>query len=227
MKILVINCSPKGNQSDCLKLTNAFLEGMGEKAEIINAGDLKINSCIGCYSCWNATPGVCIHKDDMPELLTKLTTADLVIWSTPLYCYGMPAIGKAIVDRLLPLTFPQQEVAEDGSTYHPTRQENHTVHMLISGCGFANITNNYEGLLMQFGMTFSKDFPRILCVEAPLLSIPEAEPVALPYLELVKKAGVEFKENGRISDSTQQLLDTPMYDPESYRADIARGQSFT
>ncbi|HUM24234.1 MAG TPA: hypothetical protein PLR80_05345 [Saccharofermentans sp.] len=28
MKVLVLNCSPKGDMSDCLKISRAFLEGL-------------------------------------------------------------------------------------------------------------------------------------------------------------------------------------------------------
>lgn len=221
MNVLVVNCSPKGASSDCMKLTNAFLDGMRETAEIIHAADLTIEPCQGCYACWSTTPGVCVHRDDMPPILEKLTSADLVIWSTPLYCYSFPAIGKAIIDRLLPLTRPEQRADGDGGTRHPIRQRNRTRFMLISGCGFPNITHNYEPMLMQFGMTFGGEgFPRILCVEAPLLSIPEAAPVALPYLALVKTAGEEFREAGAISERTQKLLDTPMLPPDLYREKI-------
>lgn len=217
MKILVINGSPKGENSSCLKLTRAFLKGMGETAEIIHAAQRDIRPCLGCYACWGKTPGVCAQRDDMDWLLPKLTDAELVIWSTPLYCYGMPAAAKAIVDRLLPLTCPQQETDENGRTYHPTRQKNNTIHMLISGCGFPNISHNYEALLLQFGMMFGQDFPRLLCVEAPLLSIPEAEPVALPYLALARQAGEEFKRTGCISEELHSRLDSPMFPPDEYR----------
>lgn len=221
MKILVINCSPKGNASDCLKLTKAFLEGMEETAEIVNANELTIHPCRGCYTCWRATPGQCVHRDDMPGVLEKLTSSELVIWSTPLYCYSFPAIGKAIIDRLLPLTCPEQEKSADGGTHHPNRKEVSTRFMLISGCGFPNIQHNYEPLLAQFGMSFGEGFPRILCVEAPLLSIREAEPVALPYLSHVKDAGREFKLTGMISPETQAQLDAPMLPPDLYRASIS------
>ena len=36
MNILVINGSPKGERSDTLKITKAFLEGIGETAEIVD-----------------------------------------------------------------------------------------------------------------------------------------------------------------------------------------------
>ena len=219
MKVLVINGSPKGERSDTLRVTRAFLEGMGEQAEFVQASKLHIEPCLGCYSCWGKTPGQCVHKDDMPALLQKITASDLVIWSFPLYCFGMPAPVKAIVDRMLPLSSPAQEVGENGETYHPAREEHDVRMALISGCGFADREGNFDGLLFQFERMFGGDYARILCVEAPLLNIPEAAPVADAYLALAKRAGEEYARDGRIAEATQAALDAPMYPPEQYRAD--------
>ena len=72
----------------------------------------------------------------------------------------------------------------------------------------------------QFDRMFSKSCPRILCVEAPLLGISEAKPLAEQYLDYVRQAGAEFKATGKISAETQALLDTPMIPPDVYRAQI-------
>ena len=66
MKILVINGSPKGNRSNTMKLTRAFVGGMQEVAQAKNSdfeldelqvNTLEIRPCLGCFSCWNKTPG--------------------------------------------------------------------------------------------------------------------------------------------------------------------------
>lgn len=82
MKTLVINSSPKGARSDCLKLTKAFVKGLETDAEILHAAELTIRPCTGCYTCWRATPGVCVHHDDMPEVLEKLPP--------PIWSFGPP-----------------------------------------------------------------------------------------------------------------------------------------
>ena len=72
MKILVINGSPRGEKSVTLKITRAFLEGMGESAEIIDTMQVNVKPCLGCLSCWWKTPGVCAQKDDMADILKRL-----------------------------------------------------------------------------------------------------------------------------------------------------------
>lgn len=217
MNILVINGSPKGERSDTLKITKAFLEGMGETAEIVDTMKVDVKPCLGCYACWSKTPGKCVQQDDMAGILKKMVESDLVIWSAPLYCYSVPSNCKALYDRLLPLALPAQNVDEKGRTYHPGREEIHTKVMLISGCGFPDHKNNFEAMKFQFLRMFSEDCPMILCVEAPLLSVESAKPLADAYLESAKKAGAEFKETGAISDGTQEALNTPMLPPEEYR----------
>ena len=217
MKILVLNGSPKRENSDCLKLTRAFLQGMGEEAEVLNAIYLHVNPCKGCFGCWQPGAKGCVQRDDMDTVMQKLTAAELVIFSFPLYCYGMPAPLKAVVDRLLPLSTSEQRVDEDGRTYHPSREKQRLRFMMISGCGFPNMERNFESAQLQFACLFGKDFPRINCLESPMLSISEAQPAALPYLALCEQAGREFAAQGRISEETQRRLDAPMLDPDEYR----------
>ncbi len=221
MKVLVINGSPKRDRSDCMQVTRAFLRGLGEEAEVLNAIDLNVKPCLGCFGCWAAGAQGCVQKDDMAEVLQKIVSSDLVIWSFPLYCFGMPAPLKAIVDRMIPLGTHEQRVDENGATYHPNRKEHNIRFMMISGCGFPNLDHNYEGALFQFERQFGADFPRILCAESPLLGIAQAKPLADMYLALVEQAGREFKATGEISADTQQKLDTPMYDPDQYRKECS------
>lgn len=76
MNILVINGSPKGTGSNSYKLTKAFLEGMkagiqsvGKEEQLqveeIQVNRLNIKPCLGCFSCWNKTPGQCCIQDDI------------------------------------------------------------------------------------------------------------------------------------------------------------------
>ena len=107
MKILVLNGSPKRDQSDTMHITRAFLAGMNEAApqdvRMIHVIDKHIEYCTGCFACMR-NGGTCIHDDDMREILNEILASNLLIWSFPLYCYGMPAPLKALLDRTLPLS---------------------------------------------------------------------------------------------------------------------------
>ncbi len=107
MKILVLNGSPKRDKSDTMHITRAFLDGMNEVAEneikTIHVIDKNIEYCSGCFACMR-NGGDCIHHDDMRGILEEILDSDLLIWSYPLYCYGMPAPLKALCDRTMPLS---------------------------------------------------------------------------------------------------------------------------
>lgn len=218
MKVLVINGSPKADNSESMKLTSAFLEGMEvQDYEVIHTIKEQVKPCLGCYACWwGNTPGECVQKDGMKEVLEKIKNSDLVIWTFPLYCYGFPSNLKAYIDRLLPLSTPVQATDENGNTYHPARSEHDVRFVMISGCGFPNKEGNYDAAIFSF----NKMFPYseiITCVEAPMLAVEEAKPLALQYLDKVKMAGKEYAQNGCISEDTHKLLDIPMMDPDEYR----------
>ena len=85
VKVLVLNGSPKGEQSNTMRLTRAFLAGAGwDDAKIINVNEAEIGGCEGCFSCWNITPGRCVIKDGMGEILAQIIAADVIVWSFPL-----------------------------------------------------------------------------------------------------------------------------------------------
>jgi multimeric flavodoxin WrbA len=63
MKILALQGSPRPKKYTQMVL-DKFLEGAaskGAECETVHLAGQKIHPCIGCYSCWYKTPGVCIH----------------------------------------------------------------------------------------------------------------------------------------------------------------------
>ena len=89
MKILLINGSPKGKNSNSLKLAKSFIEGLREETdnseevsvEELQVASLNIGPCKGCFSCWKKTPGKCIIQDDMSMVIEKQLEANVIIWS--------------------------------------------------------------------------------------------------------------------------------------------------
>ena len=106
-KALVFNGSPKRNSSDTMHMTRAFLEGMNIEnnfdIKIIDVIEKNIQFCRGCFVC-KRNGGSCVIKDDMKEILNDILCSDIIIWSFPLYCYGMPANLKVLIDRTMPLS---------------------------------------------------------------------------------------------------------------------------
>ena len=216
MQILVINGSPRGEKSATLKLTRAFLQGMGATAEVIHTLQAKVNPCLGCLRCWQQTKGVCVQKDGMEDILTKVKAADLIIWSTPLYFFSLPSNCKAVLDRLLPLETLAMYVDDSGRTEHISRYALKAKHLLISGCSFPDRRGNFDGLIFTFQRAFGA-LPMILCQEAPLFDDPKMHELTARYLDMVTRAGAEYQASGSISSATQAVLDAPIVPPELYR----------
>ena len=221
MKILVINGSPKKEKSDTMHITHAFLEGMNAAAEndvrVIHAVDQHIEYCTGCFSCMR-NGGECVHCDDMCGILEEILNSDLLIWSYPLYCYGMPAPLKALLDRTLPLSSMAMHKVGDRYEHVGQRDFTHLHYVMICGCGFPNSTHNFEPAISQFKLCFPNNHTIITVPESPMFNAPEAVAVTEPRLKKIKEAGRQFAESYTISDDVMQAITSPMIPEDQYAA---------
>ena len=219
MKVLVLNGSPK-KQSDTYRLTDAFLKGFNRNNEhevhIINVIDKNNSPCHGCFGCWQKQDGHCMIPDDQNEILDLYREVDLIIWSFPLYCYGMPSHLKAVLDRTIPLVKMKMEQLDDGTVRHVPLVDFSKLHTLvICGCGFPNWEGNFEGLKMTLRNCFGN--LSMVCVpETPMLNIPAAAVVADPLLARFEKAGEEYVSSMTLSPDTITELERPMISAEDY-----------
>lgn len=223
MKILILNGSPK-KISDTFRLTEAFLKGLNRKQnheiKIVNVIEKEIAPCRGCFGCWQAMDGNCVINDDQNEILNDYRTADLVIWSFPLYCYSMPSHLKAVLDRTIPLIKMKMVENDDGSVQHETLADFSKLHTLvICGCGFPEWDGNFDALRTMCNTCFRR--PDMVCVpETPLLNVPLAAVVAEPLLAKFEKAGEEYANNLTLSKETIATLETPMIPKEEYLRNV-------
>ena len=99
MKIIVLMGSPNRKGSTNL-LAEAFKKGAeeaGHNVQVIDICHVDVNPCIGCVKC--GYEGPCVQNDDTRIIRSALLSADMVVFATPLYYYGMTAQLKAVVDR--------------------------------------------------------------------------------------------------------------------------------
>ena len=221
MKILVLNGSPKRERSDTMHITRAFLDGMRDASQqdvtIIHAIDKQIEYCTGCFSCMR-NGGTCVHDDDMGVILEEILSSELLIWSFPLYCYGMPAPLKALLDRTLPLSSMAMQKVGERYAHVGQADLSHLRYLMICGCGFPNSRHNFEPTEAQFKLCFPGD-PAILTIpESPMFSAPEAAPVTAPRLALVRQAGKQYAETGMIEAPLLAEIGSPMIPEETYAA---------
>ena len=99
MKILILQGSPNTNGSTAM-LAREFTAGAreaGHDVDIVDVASLDIAPCTGCVACGYGGP--CAQYDDFDELREQILAADMMVFATPLYYYGMTAQLKAVVDR--------------------------------------------------------------------------------------------------------------------------------
>ena len=221
--VLLINGSPKGKKSNTYKLATAFVEGLREEqkelvVEEIAVNQLELNPCLGCFSCWNKTPGECVIKDDMQGVIEKLLWADITIWSFPLYYFSVPGKLKTLIDRQLPMVLPFMEKgAKSGS--HPSRYDmSNKRNVLISTCGFYTTKGNYDAVISMFDHLLGKEnYEKIFCSQGELFRVPELSNRTNEYLDYVKTAGKEYI-SGKIKDDTKTKLNTLLFPKETFEA---------
>ena len=99
MKIVMLEGSPNQNGSSNM-LAEQFARGAkeaGHSVRIIDAAHADIHVCTGCVSC--GYDGPCVQKDGMEIIRPIILEADMVVFVTPLYYYGVSAQLKTLIDR--------------------------------------------------------------------------------------------------------------------------------
>ena len=219
MKILVLNGSPK-EKSDTFRMTEAFLRGLNRNGEhevnVIRVIDKDIAPCRGCFGCWERMDGHCVIEDDQNAILDMYRDADIIIWSFPLYCYGMPSHLKALLDRTIPLVKMKMVQEENGTVRHVALADFSKIHTLvICGCGFPDWDGNFDGLKIMCRNGFG-NLDMVCVPETPMLNVPAAAPLADPKLARFEAAGEEYAAALTLSPETVAELESPMIPKEMY-----------
>jgi len=97
--VLGLAGSPRkgGNSESLLDRALAGAESKGAQTEKIIVSDLNIRPCGNCGGC--SSSGVCVVKDDMQEVYSKLCRAERLVVSSPIFFGTVTAQLKALIDR--------------------------------------------------------------------------------------------------------------------------------
>jgi multimeric flavodoxin WrbA len=106
-RIVVINGSLRvnGNTDVIIKSLLNGAENTDVTMRQFLLRDIKIKSCIGCYSCYEKDK--CSIKDDMQAIHHELQRSDLIILASPMYWWGVTGLMKTFIDRLY-LYYPKR-----------------------------------------------------------------------------------------------------------------------
>jgi multimeric flavodoxin WrbA len=224
MKVTIFNGSPRGKEGNTHVIVKEFSKGVkeaGAEVENIFLVKKKIQPCRGCFTCWVKTPGKCVIKDDMAELIQKFSGSDIVVFATPVYFDNVTGIMKNFMDRLIPAVKPHFEKDEGGECVHDNGFEKPPKLVIISSCGFPeqshfqvlellfkrvarNIRSDVIGEIYRGGGAMLQNAPQIL------------KPVIDNYKELLVIAGIEIVEKLRLSGETRLKLEKPLISDEQY-----------
>lgn len=228
MKITAFNGSPRGERGNTHAMIEAFLEGAkraGADVENIPLAKKNIRHCLGCFTCWTKTPGVCVIKDDMAGLLEKYIESDIVIIASPLYVDYVSGIMKDFMDRSIPMVCPEFEKDGANQTRHKKRFEKYPGMIMMSNCGFPE-AGQFEVLKLycqRRALNNKSDVvAQIYRSQGPLLESddPETKPVVEKYRELLRKAGEEVVKSGELSPQTKETLEKPLIPEEEYSSSV-------
>ena len=104
MKILALNASHRGAAGHTQALLKRLAKGAvdaGAVFEIIVLSELKILRCVACEECQKPDHYLkCVIDDDVALVQRKMSDADLLVYATPVYVFGMSALLKTFLDRL-------------------------------------------------------------------------------------------------------------------------------
>jgi hypothetical protein len=221
MKVLALNGSPRKHTSATSRILEALLAGMreaGAETQLVQLAALDLQPCTGCYTCWVATPGECIHRDrdGMAGLMTAWRGADAVVFGTPLYHYSMTGLMKTFLDRLLPESEPWlvQDPHEPSWTKHPQRHRGPERAFLVSPCGFPD-ADQFAPLVQTFRYIARRHrwtwMGELLRTGAEPLSRSALVPLLEPYLANVRLAGGALVREGRIPDALADALSRDLF----------------
>jgi len=100
IKVLAFASSPRrGGNSETL--LDWLLESMSRESDVnvekIVLIDADINPCRGCNACEKLN--YCVQRDGMDSVHDKIIEADIIVFASPIFCMGIPAQGKSLIDR--------------------------------------------------------------------------------------------------------------------------------
>ena len=195
MRILAFNSSPKMDKGNTALILNPFIEGMreaGAEVDLFYTKLLDIRPCQGELSCWQKNPRRCYQDDDMQQVYAKLD-ADVLVFASPLYVWGMNGPMKNLLDRMINV-MPLKERKV----------------VLICSCGFWGM-DNFEPLILHMKTLcrfINWEFAgALLRPHAAVLKIMlESGKAVNDVIEAAGQAGMQLVKDGSIAVETSNIV---------------------
>ena len=139
MKILILNGSP--HQNDFTQdLIDAFAKGArGIGHEIVECpvGTMDIKGCLGCQYCQEKGQGKCAQKDDMEQVYPELSSADMIVFVSPVHFSFITAQLFSAISRFWALV-------------KPTAKKYALIYFAVEPDAYVGIEGHYKRLVATF-----------------------------------------------------------------------------
>lgn len=111
-KIVVITGSPRKN-GNSFAMTDAFIKAAEAKGHTVTRFDAAMKNVGGCHACETCfkTGKACSFDDDFNTVAPAISEADVIVYSTPVYWYSIPAQIKGVMDRIYSFCVGGKDVA--------------------------------------------------------------------------------------------------------------------
>lgn len=216
MRIVVINGSPKGKESNTNRMVSSFMKGAqaaGAETVDIFLADKDIKHCKGCHICWQRGPGQCVTKDDMLGIIAQMGSADIIGFASPVYFGNISGMLKVFMDRMTMIGSPHQQKEADAGKVQPGAAQARVPRlMMISSCGFAersefDVTSLWINKVAEkMHMELAGEIYAVM--SRYLIDPPENfKPATDSYQQLLEKAGKEVVLDMKLSETTRLQLE--------------------
>jgi putative NADPH-quinone reductase len=230
MKVLLVRANPR-KTGYTQRLADWFAQGLregGAEWAEIDLPNLTITPCDGCYHCWVATPGQCVHRDDMAGLLPQILAADVLVCATPIYYYSMSSRLKTFFERMFPLAKPGLVMSKRGftrnSVRYPEQWQGKKLITLVTGALrdpelYRPANEVFQLIADSLDLELAGQLTR---PESYLLDYPLSKPKTLKRVEAAFiQAGREAGRTGRLSSETVAAAAAPL------SADLQRFRTYS
>jgi multimeric flavodoxin WrbA len=219
MRILAINGSHRGRKGVTQALIDSMMRGAlegGAAFETLVLAERDIRRCIGCGACQTEGRSGCVlgRKDEAAAVFGAMRGADIIVFATPVYVFGMSSLLKSLIERFnSECDTTDIRVSASGLIFHEIDTALCSKpFVLIATCD--NIEAETPRCVIEYFKTYSRfmDAPMLAALsrsEAFLLERKAAderdgpaEPSAVEeVLEAFREAGLDLARRGRVAPS--------------------------
>ncbi len=106
MNVIAINGSPRKTWNTATLLHKALdgAKSVGADTELIDLYDLNFKGCTSCFACKRKdykNIGQCVMKDDLTNVLDKISKCDVLLLGSPIYFGNVTGEMHSFLERLL------------------------------------------------------------------------------------------------------------------------------